>query len=332
MNKIILITDCFVKSSIVEQKLKNFLDFFGKEFDICLISNSILSEEIQDKVDHYIYDSNNRLFSTQFDDIPNLTIFREFDSFRIETQVSGNQPHGLSVLVNLFNQIEYCKSLGYTHVLRLEIDMSFQPDFIDKVNHHIKDCFDKSKKGYFYLGHNSAVCQYFLCEIDYFLNNITMIKSENDYKDFLSKTYGNQIFVPVETFLYENLKDKQSDLILQTEIGLHEEFNQTTWNTEVSQSHLDPKFNGCVTQLTRVKDSNRLIVYSENFKDSEKNRKVKVILENGEHYEFRHQLLSKGYWSYNEIPTETSEIQIFEGDEYLLTQSISEIKSIFIQK
>jgi hypothetical protein len=332
MNKIALITDCFVKSSIVEQKLIDFLDFFGKEFDICLISNSILSEEIQSRVNYFIYDSNNRLFSTQFDDIPNLTIFREFDNFRIETQVSGNQPHGLSVLVNLFNQIEYCKSLGYTHVLRLEIDMAFQLDFIDKIKQHIRDCFDQSKKGYFYLGDNSAVCQYFLSEVDYFLENITRIKSEDDYKKFLLKTYNNEVFVPVETFLYENLKDKQNDLILKTEIGLHEEFNQTTWNTEVSQSHLDPKLDGCVTQLVSVKNSNQLIVYSENFKDCEKNRKIKVVLTNGDSYEFNHQLLSKGYWSYNEVPIETFEIQIFEGDDYLLSQNVQEIKSTFIQK
>jgi hypothetical protein len=332
MSKVILLTDCYVKSSIVEQKLKNFLDFFNKDFDICLVSNSTLSREIQNKVNYYIYDSNNRLFTNEFDHMPILTIFHDFEKFRIETEIPGNQPHGLSVLVNLFNQIEYCKSLGYTHFIRLEIDMSFQDDFIIKVKNHIEECFNQSKKGFFYLGDNSAVCQYFFSEIDYFLNNITRIRDENDYKNFILKTWNNREFVLVERFLYENLKDKQEDLILKTEIGLHTEFSQTTWNTEVSQSNLDPKFRGCLTQLARVRDSQGLIVYSKNFSDSAKNRMIKVCLENGNSYDFYHNLPSKGYWSINDIPNETIEIQIYDDGEFLMSQDKNKIKSTYIIK
>lgn len=129
--KVILITDSYVHNQQVENKLSNFLDTFGNHFDICLISNTVVSQEIQDKVNYFIYDSRNQLFSSNFDEIPKLTIFRDFGDFKIETDISGNQPHGLSVLINLFNQIKFCQSVGYIHILRLEIDANFESGSVD---------------------------------------------------------------------------------------------------------------------------------------------------------------------------------------------------------
>jgi FkbM family methyltransferase len=330
MNKIALITDSFVHNKSVESKLIKFLELFQESFEICLVTNTPVSTEIMDKVNHLIYDSRNQLFTDDFDQIPDLIVFREFDNFRIETSVSGNQPHGLSVLVNLFNQISHCKNLGYTHILRLEIDTQFQPESVELIKSHIHNCINSEKSGYFYVGEQSIICQYFFTQIDSFLNSVYHISNQKDYQNFLSNKFGNNNFINVEKFLYYNLIDKQ-EFIFKSESQLHNEFNNIVWNDEVSSSHLDSKYQGCTTMIVKFSDQDRYLIYSENFVNVPKNRKIKVFTLSGE-YEIYHNLADRGYWSYNEVGSDIQRIEVFEGEDFIYQQTRSEINSKYIDK
>jgi hypothetical protein len=208
--KLLTILDCYIHNETILNKLDSFIDKLkSKNSDILLISNTTIPIRIQNKVDYCLYDSNNHFFSNDWE---------FFELFVVKTLISGGncqdvfpklQPHGLSVMINIFNAITIGKSLGYTHFEKLEYDPLFSDESFNNLSLLPSRCLDENKKGLYLLNNITnppdVSFHYFFSEIDYFLSNVKNIKYENNYRDFINQTNGNNFFINVERFLYQNL-------------------------------------------------------------------------------------------------------------------------------
>ena len=173
--KSIVIIDCFVHSKKVEEKLKNCVENLKKyNQDILLMSNSIISEEVLNFVDYYIYDKENRLFSDGDYKADPITLYKIYDNIEIYEVVSGVQRHGLSVMRNLFKAIKIAKEYGYTHFHRVEVDDIMGEISLDNMTLAPRLGVD----GLFYFNENDISFHYMYCSIDYFINNIREINKE----------------------------------------------------------------------------------------------------------------------------------------------------------
>jgi glycosyltransferase involved in cell wall biosynthesis len=336
--KTISIVDCFIHDKNVEYNLVNCIKRLkDNEHDVFLISNTPIEKNIIERVDYYLYDNRNQLFEKDYDGTSDVDFWTDCGYFIVHNMKSGIQKHGLSVLINLFNALRISKELGYTHFQRFETDDLYGPlslDWIDKIPKFIQD---QSKKGLFYINrHNSppdASFHYFNCEIEYFLNEFTNIKSEEDYEKFLLESQGNKKFRIVEEFLYHHIVERESELILKDGGKMSEDFPDTVWNTVCSSSNLPAKYKGCITGIYQVyrggQKENFLHLYSSNYLDSSKERIIRVEYRETEilSFDINHSLPVKSSWCLNQIPITTESILVFENGELLYTEKIEDVKS-----
>ena len=105
--KSILILDAFITDETDENLLTNFIDSSRSiGDDILLMSNSKISKTTQDKVDYFFYDKRNHLFVEEYDNYGYVNYYTQYDSFKISNVFPRTQPHGLSVLINLFRSVK----------------------------------------------------------------------------------------------------------------------------------------------------------------------------------------------------------------------------------
>lgn len=328
--KSIVILDCFVRSKKIEEKLKNCVSNLKKhKQDILLISNSIISEDVLNFVDYYIYDKENRLFSDKNYQANPITLYKIYDEIEIYEVVSGIQRHGLSVMRNLFKSIKIAKEYGYTHFHKIEMDAIMGKTSLDTLTLIPKINTD----GIFYFNENDISFHYMYCSIDFFLQNVKEINTEEDYYEYLENEMNSSTFRNVEEFVRHNL-DKSDLTNIKTPKGseMEREFPDTTWNTEVSSSNIDSKYKNCTTRLYRVFDSNQqetdsLAVLSYNYSESVCERKIHIVYNSGMIREVYQKMDGKGYWSYEIVPKEINKILVFENDMLLYYETAENIQS-----
>lgn len=342
--KIITIVDCFVDSKSVENKLNNFVTNFDKSnSDILLVSNKIVNSEILSKVKYYIYDSNNRLFKGDYTNIENVVLSHVNEGLTIRDTDPGLQRHGLSVLVNLFNSLNFAKSLGYTHFQRFEVDDLISRDGWEFVKNVPELCLKNNKKGMFYFNHkqNSDISfHYFFCEIEYFLNTIGKIMTEEDYRKYIYSKRQNYDFMNVEEYIYHNIIDNDKEkLILQRSGEIQQiDFAGTYWNTECSESNKPKKYEGCTTKIYKInKNENQVAIVSFNYSDNFKNRLIKCYYDNGNVIDINQITNVKNSWSYNIIDNNDISkliyIEVYENEDplrFLYKEENKNILSILI--
>lgn len=333
--KSIVIIDCFVHSKKVEEKLKNCVENLKRyNQDILLISNSIISEDVLSFVDYYIYDKENRLFSDGDYKADPITLYKIYDNIEIYEVVSGVQRHGLSVMRNLFKAIKIAKEYGYTHFHRVEVDDIMGEISLDNMTLAPRLGVD----GLFYFNENDISFHYMYCSIDYFINNIREINTEEDYYNYLKNEMESSSFRNVEEFVYHNLNN--SDLTnIKTIKGsnMNKDFPDTNWNTEVSSSNIDSKYKNCTTRMYRVLDSNKndtdsLAILSYNYSESICTRRIEMVYNSGMVKEVYHRMEGKGYWAYEIVPKLVDKILVFENDELLYIETAENIESHIVLK
>jgi hypothetical protein len=334
-NKPIAIIDCFINSKKIEGKLKNCVQNLKKyKHDVLLISNSIISEEILNLVDYYVYDKENRLFSDGDYNADPITLYKIYDNIEIYEIVSGVQRHGLSVMRNLFKAIKIAKEYGYTHFHRVEVDDIMGDISLDNMTLIPRLGVD----GIFYFNENDISFHYMYCSIDYFLNNIREINAEEDYYDYLKNEMQSSSFRNVEEFVRHNLNN--SDLTnIKTLKGsdMNKDFPDTIWNTEVSSSNIDSKYKNCTTSLYKVFDTegnqkDSIAILSYNYSESTCERRIEIVYNSGVIKEIYHKVNGKGFWSYDLISNLIEKILVFEGEELLYFETAENIQSHIILK
>lgn len=338
-DKTIVIIDCFVSGPEVESKLIDQIKRVKSiNLDILLVSNTIIKKEIIELVDFYIYDKRNQLFECEYENVNNVVFYdviNNNDTPFLQTSIltRGLQRHGLSVLVNLFNSVNFVKSLGYDNFIRLEVDDLFGTEsinFIEKSTFLLKKSAKKALLLYnHYNNEPSNISFHFMnFNIDYFLEKIPQIRNEVDYINYLKENYGNLNFEIAEQLIYNNLKrNGDVEVLIKNGQILSDCFPDTIWNTSMSNSNLPSKYGGCITTLFNLSGTNQIMILSYNKVEDHKNRKIKAITTNGV-IDFNHNLNGYGVWSYNLIDkNELIEIWVYESDRLLYVEKNENINN-----
>jgi hypothetical protein len=337
--KVISIVDCFVHDQKVENNLRSCVKLLKDNgHDVLLVSNTKINPEILDHVDYHFYDSRNQLFKNEYPGVIDVDFWTDYQSFVVHNIKSGIQKHGLSVLINLFNSLRLAKELGYTHFQRFETDDIYGTLSLGWINSVPAIVEVNSTKGMFYTNPRNnppdASFHYFYCEIDYFLESVTTIKSEEDYLKYLMDTQGNNNFKIAEVFLYDHILKMYNEgriIVRDGETEMKDDFPDTTWNTVTSASNLPEKYKGCLTGIYRVFESGEekdfFYLYSYNYNNSEITRTVQIKCSDTPDWFVNVSLPSKGAWSYNMIPKTSQKITVYENEQIVFEETISEVKS-----
>jgi hypothetical protein len=133
-------------------------------------------------------------------------------------------------------------------------------------------------------------------------------------------------FMIAEEFIYENIINNSSELHLKDGGRMWEDFVDTEWNTETSDSNMDSGFGGCITGI--YTSSRGDIVCTYNYSTGIKDRRIEVIKDSGEADVIYHKLDSPGGWMYNQFES-VREIRVYNqatGD-FLYSQKKEDSKS-----
>jgi hypothetical protein len=320
--KSILILDAFITDEADENLLTNFIDSSRSiGDDILLMSNSKISKTTQDKVDYFFYDKRNQLFREEYDNYKLLSYYTVNSSFKVSNIFPHPQPHGLSVLINIFNSVKIAKNLGYTHFYKMEYDAILGDNTKNKIKEMNESCILNNKKGVFFRGkngENSLEAHYFFCEIDFFLDNFWSISNEQDYIKYLDYETGNRDFVTMEEFMFKNLMKSNTDYVNIYE-NLSDLFSDTHLNSKHTKVYYDEKFNECFTKFYLIKNNpDKVVIYSVNKKIKEDSRKIIVIFTNGNQVEINQEFYCYNSWSYNVVDNNIEKMMIYDKDGLFL--------------
>lgn len=359
----IAIVDSFVHNKQVEIKLNECLDRLNQDnIPILLISNTKIKPELLKKVNYFIYDKRNQLFSDSYTGVRDVDIWKDAGLFESHEIKSGLQKHGLSVLINIFNSLKFAKSLGYTHFFRFEVDDEFgtqSREFIKSVPQIVKQ---ENKKAMFYFNEgdfhnginneepNNVSFHFMYSEIDLFLKEVTNISSEEDYKKYLMDSKSNLDFEIAEEFLYNNLiKINQESILKKTGLSdMSNDFPDTTWNRIVSESNSSEKYRGCTTliytinkfpkgvssiaNVDRGEQTDGISILSNNYKDRDVIRDIEVVFRDGGITNIKHHLPYNGAWSYNNFDRNVESIRVYEDGEFLYEEKTDKSKNYIVFK
>lgn len=328
----IVIIDCFVHSSSVEAKLMECVHGLkSKGMKVMLVTNTPVEKELAGKLDHLLYDSENRLFDDTME-AKHIVLMKSLEGMQVSEVVKGVQRHGLSVLRNIRVSLDLARAYGYTHFHRVEVDdlmgdisLEFMKGVPDRVRL-------QGKKGLFFLNDNewesNISFHYMYCEIEHFRENVTAIDTQEDYQRYLSERMGTDSFMNVEEFVRHNLDARISDLMTLPGGEMHQHFPDTSWNTETSQSNLEAKFGGCTTRVYRAAhngtelDFNVVLTY--NYCREEKTRVVELISGGAVTGTLTHSVRDAGWWQTSQIGKSVEAIRVSEDGREIYTERVSE--------
>jgi hypothetical protein len=334
MKKIIII-DCFITNKDSEDILLKTLSSF-KDNDILLVTNKSVSHDIQSKINFLLYDSRNQLFEkTDYDYTKhNWNFWKDCGDFTSYNFYLAKQPHGLSVIVNLLNALNLSKSLGYTHFQYIQYDTEYSEESLNWMNEVPNICENLNKKGLVYYNvdkledlelnpdmANDMNVSYIFCEIEYFLSKIPKINNEEEYRNLIVDEFGYLRFIVVEKYIFHFFrKNGDSDLIIKTQIDYKFDFNGNNEALKTSSNNFPKEYKGCPTRITKIKNSDKLTVFSHNYTNDLIFRKIRIF-KNSDYYDMYSELKSNN-WSYFLIENDIDKIEVYDStnDEYLYTE------------
>jgi len=181
---------------------------------IMLVSHYPVPQEIQNKVDYYIYDSNNpnteHSYYTKF--------FNYKNDFDVEININGlkDTNQSLPVLTNLINGFKSAKELGYDKVFYITYDVIVNPDDIQIINQsfdnlNFKDAFLCTLPTPMGLGIETTSMFF---KTNFFLEKFKDITNKELYKQECHRI-GAQNFL--EDFMYKKLSNDGRSLIFSND-------------------------------------------------------------------------------------------------------------------
>lgn len=125
-----------------EEKLENLIDKLQglrNNFDVLVVSHSPVKKEIQEKVDHFYYDSNNEILRDF--DLSYLAWF-ENESFFIETSLVYNMTTALAIARQVRYSVNFSNFWGYKKIHYMEYDFVYPGDHFILENNLRLDQYD----------------------------------------------------------------------------------------------------------------------------------------------------------------------------------------------
>ncbi len=322
-HKPIVILDAYFHSKVNEKRFMESIEFYKKlGYPIMLVSNSKVSMEIQDQVDYIFYDKENRLFSSEYDGY-NEGLFwyvpgAPNDEYVVNVVHGGIQKHGYSYMVNFLNSVKFAKSLGFTHVMRMEYDQVHHNDDIDFLNSVVRDCQIESKKGFIYDNKNDISLDFLYIDLDLAIDKFPNIKYESDFKELVRQYTGEQKFLICEELYRYCLEDSFEDLIVKDGKDMFTDFHpRSKWNTLTSPSNTSGNLDdGYVSSVFRSPTPNHVYLVSCNT-HTEEERSLKFQVYPSNQFHFEHTI--KGLYG-----TQLDHIEISEGGTHIYCPDGSE--------
>ncbi len=331
----IFIIDCYVRSKSIEKKLIECVKKLNSDNkDILLISNSIIDSSILEYVNYFIYDKENHLFSSKMES-NKIIIRKKTSDAEIVEYLSSVHRHGLSVLRNLFKSIKIAKEYGYTHFHRVEVDDLMGNISLNNMYNIPIYVLDNKLDGLFLRYNNNEIYfHYMFSSINFFLENIKEINTEDDYISYIKDTMEFDILVSVEQFLSHNLEKFDNVKILDRKF-ITDIFPDTSWNTEISTSNVDEKYKGCTTKFYKLYENNsendKYAVLSYNYNNYEIVREIKIISEDNEFY-VTHNLEKYNDWESIIVSRDSKRIDVYENGDFLFSEFSENVESYIVIK
>jgi hypothetical protein len=326
--KRILILDAFLVDESEDKILLDFISSIKKiGDDILLISNTKISKEIQDEVNFFFYDKRNQLFTREYNSYEHISFFTNHETFKVSNLFLNTQPHGLSVLINLFRGVKLAKSLGYDYFYKMEYDAVLRDESINKIKEMNNSCVLNKKNGVFFVdekGKGSVEAHYFFSEVDFFLENFWNVDCEQDFVNYLENETKSLDFLTMEQFMYRNLmKTNIENLYIKEKI--YEYFNDSYLNSKHTKVFYDKKLNGCFTSFYLIRDNpNNVVIYTINKKNESDFRKIIVFFTDGTQLEVHHQVLSYYSWSFIVLDNKIEKMMVYDKEDNFLFEEYFE--------
>lgn len=301
---------------------------------ILLVSGGNITKRMQDEVDYCFYNSENQLFEFQE--------YNYFHPFHLKTFNDGHihvlktfsvQRHGLAVLLNIFNSVKIAKSLGFKNFERILWDIIPGPASCDWMDQAHNICHEQGKKAFFYFNEENIFDSqaypdingdYFFSDIDFFLQKIPSFHDEPGYIEVLLNNFSNRDFLITEKYIYEFLKS-DTDVIFRSSNNLLLDFHDTKRKNSYSISDLNfPKrLGGIFINLTRVIDSENVVLYIRSFAKIPKKREIVILFSDGSVREVEREVFPDT-WEILFLEPNVQEIKVYEEDKILHHEKVGE--------
>jgi hypothetical protein len=324
--KVITIIDCFIKNEsnqkIVEsciQKMK------GLGHPIMLVSGNVVNSDLQSQVDFFFYDSRNQLFEKEdYIYTHPWHFWVNCGGFLSHNFYYSRQRHGLQVLINLFNALRLAKSCGFTHFQKVLYDMDPSQKCLDWINQIPLFCENQKKSGLCYYNDNGGENDdmegsYLFFEIDYFLNKIPQIGSEEDYRNLVLLHKGRLEFMIVEKFLHFFLeKNGSEDVIKRSQSDFESDFDGILNGSQTSEMNFARCYEGFPIRISKIKNGSGLYVMAHNFSGTPKSRRVKSFFNDRDETVEYDVYLEPNFWSFQNFELNLKKIEVFNENGDLL--------------
>lgn len=324
--KVVTIIDCFIQNEnhqrIVDSSIQKMRSV---GHPILLVSANVVDRDLQPKVDFFLYDSRNQLFEREDYVYKHPWHFWiNCESFFSHNFYYSRQRHGLPVLINLFNSLRLAKSLGFTHFQRILYDMNPSQKCLDWISQIPKICESQNKRGLCYYnadqgGYDDLEGGYMFFEIDYFLDKVPQVGSEEDYRRIVLENKGEMEFLIIEKFLHYFLeKGGSEDVIKGTKSDYKQEFDGILNGSQISEMNFPACYGGCPARITKIEGSETRAVMVHNFSSRVSTRKIKAFFgDSAECIEYD-TILNPNFWSFKDFGPDLYKIQVFnEFDDFL---------------
>ena len=232
MNKAIIILDVFLYSQERVEMFKNVLKKIKQlDLPILLISNAVVSTNIQNEVEYFIYDKKNILFEYEYESYPFCNSWVENESFRWEQHFNSKQKHGLSVLCNLTKSCNFAIEQGFNKFIRFEWDFLIHENDLNVIKNLIHDFINSDQKAFFILnpsnqqGEKELPYYFWMVDFDFWNKKFPKIYNEIDYQNFIFNKNKNKKFQIVERFSYFVFEDSFHEMSLMNQIDFYKKIS-----------------------------------------------------------------------------------------------------------
>lgn len=200
-SKNIIIVGCYITTDDNKKVLINYINKLKKTGnDILLVSHSpIDDQDILNLVNYYIYDYDNFLLPKE--KVPVTWFADDFEYINLYSCM-----HMYAITKNIYTSLNFCNLNDYKYFIYTEYDYILDDQDISKISDVFDQLEKNDKKLFFGNPHNYThyQTQFFAGEIDFFIKNIPLVKTYDEWCTIYPYSLGN---LPLEQSIALAAKD-----------------------------------------------------------------------------------------------------------------------------